>query len=882
MIFKPSEDMLDQLSDANFQGGGHADSWQEEWRHFFHPTQDAYVDNADAIMLDENKIQNINQETEEIKAPDLSELLKSAESHQAGNENESKTDEATPYDLSRYEEDKKEEWWLEASVDKSNEIENIVEDENRLTDAERISMVWQIEWSVHSDLDLLVDERWKNIIDKYTKIHRIVFRWWIYWFSAIIGLVLWLFFHVSANNSGDFEIIKKDSIKSWWVDEMSDSILGDIKAQWVSIDTILAYWSARVNKSTFQSKSNLISYNGVILPQQVSINTNSDIFSMDDFYNQNFSKEDLKNLLHTLVVNDSIYSRVKDLPSPQDNRREWQMLDGWLIKWFSLWCMDTHKALDFFCDKFLDIFYEYGKYYDLYGYSSELLSLVRDLRRQNKNIEPVCKMINEYVQHSWVGPSDNLTLIMDYCSKEDQNFYKKMINFIEVEKDLSQPELSDKVYEDPDLNAYKLLSAQQNVYRILNGTSLNKRYISSYLSFVQALINKDKWTSTYISPIYKDMTYIFNRDELTDRLLSKWQLSSDLKSQIDHINKGNSLYDYASLINLVTTKSIIESDSDFEWYDVQIFTAEDLFAQYYLMTERLKIRSVNVLSEDRIRVQSEIFSDKIQAAAWDSIKATIVLYRKDNVLNVESINIARQSELSEVLNIRARDEISFYAMLNYIDDQIGFRYVGASDQNKTVLTLCDELQEREDIDVNLCNDSDIRLLIDGVEYRFKMQKGILNSFEISNSQIDTNIRDKLSTMMFTRENTPVIIKSILSYKEEKGDGDENLENKLQAVDQFRIYMKLIPEVYDIEWISDEFIVEFKLWEIDLQARYNINTYQLTNISYINCDKSMEISWLVIELSSNNMDNLTELLNNPRVYLMRANPDIYRNYLKMCE
>ena len=80
---------------------------------------------------------------------------------------------------------------------------------------------------------------------------------------------------------------------------------------------------------------------------------------------------------------------------------------------------------------------------------------------------------------------------MEYCDEDAKNFYKKMINFIDVENSLSQPEISDKVYEDSDLNAYKLLSAQQTVYKILNG-NMNKNYILSYLKFVKALINRDK------------------------------------------------------------------------------------------------------------------------------------------------------------------------------------------------------------------------------------------------------------------------------------------------------------------------------------------------------------------------------------------------------
>jgi hypothetical protein len=48
----------------------------------------------------------------------------------------------------------------------------------------------------------------------------------------------------------------------------------------------------------------------------------------------------------------------------------------------------------------LDSFNEYGKYYDLVQYSSEILDLVKDLKNQNKDIEPICKMVNEYVLHA--------------------------------------------------------------------------------------------------------------------------------------------------------------------------------------------------------------------------------------------------------------------------------------------------------------------------------------------------------------------------------------------------------------------------------------------------------------------------------------------------
>jgi hypothetical protein len=38
-------------------------------------------------------------------------------------------------------------------------------------------------------------------------------------------------------------------------------------------------------------------------------------------------------------------------------------------------------------------------------------------------------------------------------------------------------------------------------------------------------------------------------------------------------------------------------------------TIEDLFSQYYAMNDRLKVRRADVVSDDIIKVQTEIFTD---------------------------------------------------------------------------------------------------------------------------------------------------------------------------------------------------------------------------------------------------------------------------------
>jgi hypothetical protein len=58
--------------------------------------------------------------------------------------------------------------------------------------------------------------------------------------------------------------------------------------------------------------------------------------------------------------------------------------------------LDNKKASDFVCDKFLDNFFKYGKYYDLSKYATELSKLTKDIRKYGKDTEPICNMIKEY------------------------------------------------------------------------------------------------------------------------------------------------------------------------------------------------------------------------------------------------------------------------------------------------------------------------------------------------------------------------------------------------------------------------------------------------------------------------------------------------------
>jgi hypothetical protein len=102
----------------------------------------------------------------------------------------------------------------------------------------------------------------------------------------------------------------------------------------------------------------------------------------------------------------------------------------------------------------------------------------------------------------------------------------------------------------------------------------------------------------------------------------------------------------------LTISDVAQTASDFTGIVAEKKTLEEIFAQYYAMTDRLKIRKVDIISDDEIRVQTEVFTDKILSVTnGETLKVTAVLHRQDNVLYVDSIKVANQRKFSDILNI---------------------------------------------------------------------------------------------------------------------------------------------------------------------------------------------------------------------------------------
>lgn len=912
MTFRPSDDVLEEMKDnpqsVNFVSTSDEYDYSnasliengERQGDFQQPNvPEIQTGNTFAEASEVGSV-SIEYPSEEVKAPNLSDLLQQSESQlgeevwlvdnnvimddvqsvaDTGTESQSVFQENLP--LNKDNGENSQNWIIDESSTTDDEVYEWI------SDYDRSEIVSKIPGSIHWKLDLLVDERWYLFVVRYKKISHLLFRWWLLFISSVIGVVLWVFSQVESwkfivEKTFNESLIQNKSLRR---ENTSDRILLPLIESWVDMEVLVPYGFVSLNKEMLQSKSNLIKYRWFILPQFVYIDYSSDeIISNSDFVDGKVTREDLEVLLKYLVINDSLVSKIKNMENVTDSLWNWYVFEWWsLIDWFNLGCLNNKKVSDYICDKFIWNFYEFWKYYDLSSYAWELYSLVKNLYILGKDVEPVCWMIIDYTLRSWVINSDELSYSMDYCLYEEKDYYKKIVNFIRLENSLWQSEVSNEVFDDPDLNGYKLLSSWQSVYRVLHGWTINEDYIKSYLNFVQSLLIKDKGTNRYLLPLYKDLLYIFNNDELYQVVIKNPKFSSDLKVMIEQINNGNPLYGYPSLISQLTTPNIIKSDIDYSNEEIEESSIEDILSQYYYMNDRLKIRKYEILSDENVKLQVELFDNKILSVTnWESLKCTLNLYRNGNVLYVSNIKIAQQAKLSDILNIYLSNwNVSFYALLTYIDEQVWMWYEDPKLIQEEIW-LCDQLREWWEFDIYSCDNSSISLYKWEIEYNFELNDGVLVSFDVSDPEIDSLIKEKFTTVMTSRDNTSALIKMIVDFQKEESL-DQSIGKKLDIIDQFRIHFKLVPDdVKTIPWEDDVFLVDFALWEFYFQAHYDLESHMLTNISYVQCNKVLEIRKLTIELTAENDDKLMEIINNPRVFFAQVNPSAYKKYQRLCD
>ncbi|MDR0369556.1 MAG: hypothetical protein LBH96_03430 [Candidatus Peribacteria bacterium] len=301
---------------------------------------------------------------------------------------------------------------------------------------------------------------------------------------------------------------------------------------------LIPYGETQQENELFTSYSNLIEYKGIILPKVIQLDFNKEFFNIEDF---NQGKTNSGNLI-TLI--EEVIMKPNAISAPPLTNNPRIMIKEGIIKDFNLSCVNKQKLTNTICDKYVERFYTYGTFYNIQQHPTDLITIMNYAKQKNSEKE-FCNILYESTLYQREN-TDEINTIISQCPTENIQDYRTLSNFITIEQEISNGIISKNVYNNKNLNSYKLLSAQQVLYKSYLAGNINKGYITSYLDFVQELINKNNGENKYIDPIYNDIIYRINNNLFLNKLekndntnLNKTEINQII-NQINLINKGNS------------------------------------------------------------------------------------------------------------------------------------------------------------------------------------------------------------------------------------------------------------------------------------------------------------------------------------------------------
>jgi hypothetical protein len=675
-----------------------------------------------------------------------------------------------------------------------------------------------------TDLNIFFNQEQFHIIKIYKKLHRFLFKYGIFILIILLGIV-GIYILVTKGNL-NLSLAYKDTPTD--LPQVMQAYQERITPVEGNFSVIIPYGTLSHTDGYLTSIGTLGTYQGVVMPRIFSLPDTYPLFDMTAFQQQQSTSGDINYLINALIKTISSSRQEEALPIPQTfTIKENIIMD------FNLQCVSKIKLFNSVCETFLERFYQQGMFYPLGEYAEDMTTLMNAVIDRT----PLCNLIYDTTLYQRKSSPIFDTLIGD-CTLEQIQRYRQLKNFIEIEQELSNGIISDAIYNDNvTLNAYKLLSIQQTLYKNLNVGTLNKSYLMNYLDYSQTIIEKDAGNGRYLQPLYKDLLYQINNTILLPKLethdntiLSKTEINQMI-NKINLLNKGNSALYSVGLEKQLTTPGLIQQREISE-IDITTKDIEELLNPLLSMKDRLKVQKYTISPErTEIYLQTEISSTKIQTAIEDTLKIKTTLYDNQGNLYVKEITILNESELDTFLQSYLHNNpTSFLQLLNVIDENILF--YGKTIPTEEQQDFCEIITELigESANILECSDTFIDLFQAGINYSFSRENGVLTNVEVSDKALEQSIISTLQDTLLNKTTSMLLFQEILNIHTSTDNEETYVSEKLRINERMKNYLNVLPSIKDID--GEIFGVTFTLGDITLRGTYDILTHTITNIFYV--------------------------------------------------
>lgn len=544
---------------------------------------------------------------------------------------------------------------------------------------------------------------------------------------------------------------------------------------------------------------------------------------------------------------------------------------------FSLECLDQSSRTSPICRNYINNFLATFPYYTLENAYSEFRSIASNLSQNTIYHQKICNWINKMLD-LWAEVDVRLKNMIYDCSNVDRQKYLLRNDFEDIQRGLMIGYISSSVYSTPELNYYKLLSAQQLLAKQINNWESIASLLVSYLNFVKELwaYNTKFKDGEWVPFFYKQFIYWFNNEVIIPVLNNEtFKITKDQKNSLLNdlllINNGSKALGFNSLQSIVLKWEIWVQESkpissSQEASSSDSLDLELLFKDSYLPAQ------FSLLSTDTLEDGALLKIRGIDRKTDLELQAFLRFAR--NTLYVERIEISWNSSLENYVNaILKNNQFIFTRTLGIIEEN---QEIGS--QSQQTASLCDAFVAKYRNDVVSCGlEKLIMKKNQGPTYTFSLLNEELIALSISDKELEKAILATLDFKAINKSNTRPMITAIYNYQLEDEDSGFGMRTSLQVLDYFKKFLNIEPEniVHDHGVTRVYFVVK----DIKFIARYDIVS---NNLSQIWFDVGIRKDGVVIKnfsllLSSANSEAINSFLFDPLEAIGKVNPNVVKKY-----
>ena len=715
-------------------------------------------------------------------------------------------------------------------------------------------------------LEIWFKKEHEKIAKIYKKIYILVFRFALP-FILIISSLFITNNAINRNNLQNISIFPDIDKTNLLQEDLIQKFnkINDQKIDNKQIEIEILQWDLYTKSNQIYSIDNLVKYQWYIIPKSFVIDENIILSAVEYFDSDSYSIDKLESVIKNIVFSTKLDT------NNQNNKQ--MVLDENIENTFNISCIFENKITQKMCDYYTDQFLKSFFVYDIKNDISWLNRINEKLSQTDKH-KNFCEWIKKIILYSKSTEYDLKDIVQTCWSWISIQEFQKINNFILVQKELNDWYIKDQIYEQEDINIYKLLSFQQIIFNDIKSQRINNVRINSYINFLKNLLKNNN-----LSQFYKEEIYRFNNYFLIKNLESIPSSDSNVIKDLYSINKWNSLFWIIWLSSQIKNKNLENynnpstNQNNQTWWNLswnQNLTIETLLQWLYNLSF-LTITKNEILDNKKIQLQWHF------QISNQNIKTNMTFEQYLNTLIVKKIYLSKYEWFSIIINSLIETQNRWINKLyQYILENID-NYWAIEDISINDIWLCDILKIRSNYKILECSEQTITIEKNWIKYEFNIEDQKISDFIISDPDIQNYVKDNLAELSQNSFWLAENIREILDFTITESSLTWN-QNSILITEIFQKHLWIKPKDV-IQW-EKSFFLSFELKDINFIAEFDLasKTIQALYFQDIRQDtRPLNIKNFYLKLDDNNKTQINQFLINPIIYIKNLDSFAYINY-----